>query len=162
MESQAVAPALTMVQACPPNQLSYGYGYFPLNALLPSTVAFAQARYPKMRFGLGLTLMGNGFFGFDFGDEAPPVAWWYDEYDFKLGTAIGLPEQVAAPAQTANLPMNPGFESGLTGWELSVTNDGQAMARRHRIPRWRQRTGFRAYRDHLSRNRQLAHRSRTG
>ncbi len=124
--SQAVAPTLPMVQACPPNQLSYGYGYFPLKALLPSTVAFAQGWYPNMRFGLALTLMGDGFFGFDFGDEGPPVTWWYDEYDFKIGTPIGLPAQVAAPAQTANLLSNPGFENGLTGWHLSVTNDGQA------------------------------------
>ena len=91
-----------MVQACPPNQLSYGYGYFPLKALLPSTVAFAQGWYPNMRFGLALTLMGDGFFGFDFGDEGPPVTWWNDEYDFKIGTPIGLPAQVAAPAETAN------------------------------------------------------------
>jgi uncharacterized protein (TIGR03437 family) len=124
--SKAVAPTLPMVQACPPNQLSYGYGYFPLKALLPSTVAFAQGWYPNMRFGLALTLMGDGFFGFDFGDEGPPVTWWYDEYDFKIGTPIGPPAQVAAPAQAPNLLSNPGFENGLTGWHFSVTNDGQA------------------------------------
>ena len=125
--SQAVAPTVPMVQACPPNQLSYGYGYFPLKAMLPSTVAFAQGFYPNMRFGLALTLMGEGFFGFDFGDEGPPVTWWYDEYDFKVGTPIGPPAQVGA-AQTANLVTNSGFENGLTGWRLILNNDGQAKA----------------------------------
>jgi uncharacterized protein (TIGR03437 family) len=125
--SQAAAPAMPMVQACPPDQLSYGYGYFPLKAMLPSTVEFARAFYPNMRFGLALTLMGDGFFGFDFGDEAPQVAWWYDEYDFKLGTPIGPAAQVEA-GQTANLLTNSGFENALTGWRLIVNNDGQAKA----------------------------------
>ena len=88
-ESQSVAPAINMIQASPPNQLSYGYGYDPTKTMLPSTIAFAQSSYSNMRFGLGLTLMGNGFFGFDFGDSAPPVTWWYDEYDFNLGYPIG-------------------------------------------------------------------------
>jgi uncharacterized protein (TIGR03437 family) len=125
--SQAVAPTMPMVQACPPDQLSYGYGYFPLKALLPSTVAFAQGFYPNMRFGLALTLMGDGFFGFDFGDEAPPVTWWYDEYDFKLGTPIGPPGQIGT-GQAANLVINSGFENGLSGWRLIVNNDGKAQA----------------------------------
>ena len=125
--SKAVAPTLPMVQACPPDQLSYGYGYFPLQTLLPSTVAFAQGFYPNMRFGLALTLMGDGFFGFDFGDEAPKVTWWYDEYDFNLGTPVSPPAQIGT-GQTANLLTNSGFESGLAGWRLVVTNDGQAQA----------------------------------
>ncbi len=126
-ESQSVAPAITMVQACPPNQLSYGYGYHPLNALLPSTIAFAQSFYPNMRFGLGLTLMGNGYFGFDFGDEAPPVNWWYDEYNFNLGYPLSAAAQIGTGA-APNLLMNGGFESGLTGWQLNVVNDGQGKA----------------------------------
>jgi len=125
--SQAVAPTMTMVQACPPDQLSYGYGYKPLDALLPSTVAFAQSFYPNMRFGLGLTLMGNGFFGFDFGDEAPPVTWWYDEYDFNLGYPLSPPAQIGT-GTAPNLLMNGGFESGLSGWQLNVSNDGQGKA----------------------------------
>lgn len=95
-ESQSVSPAMNMIQACPPNQLTYGYGYDPTKTMLPSTIAFAQSFYPNMRFGLGLTLMGNGFFGFDFGDSAPPVTWWYDEYDFNLGYPIGPATPIGA------------------------------------------------------------------
>jgi hypothetical protein len=126
-ESQAVAPTMTMIQACPPNQLSYGYGYHPLNALLPSTIEFAQSFYPNMRFGLGLSLMGNGFFGFDFGDEAPPITWWYDEYDFNLGTPTGPAKQLGT-TQPVNLLTNGDFESGLSDWELNVFDDGKAKA----------------------------------
>lgn len=126
-ELQAVAPTMTMIQACPPNQLSYGYGYHPLNALLPSTIEFAQSFYPNMRFGLGLSLMGNGFFGFDFGDEAPPITWWYDEYDFNLGTPTG-PATRLGTSQGPNLLTNGDFESGLSDWELNVFNDGKGRA----------------------------------
>ena len=125
--SQAISPTIPMIQAAPPNQLSYGYGYFPLKTTLPSTLSFAQTFYPNMRFGLALTLMGDGFFGFDFGDQAPPVTWWYDEYDFKLGTPLGPPVQVGT-AGIANLLTNSGFENGLNGWRLLVNNDGQAKA----------------------------------
>ena len=126
-ESQAVPPTMTMIQACPPNQLSYGYGYHPLNALLPSTVEFAQSFYPNMRFGLGLTLMGNGFFGFDFGDEGPPITWWYDEYDFNLGTPTG-PAKRLGTSQGPNLLTNGNFESGLSDWDFWVANDGKGKA----------------------------------
>jgi hypothetical protein len=126
-ESQAVAPTMTMIQACPPNQLSYGYGYHPLNALLPSTIEFAQSFYPNMRFGLGLSLMGNGFFGFDFGDEAPPITWWYDEYDFNLGTPTG-PATRLGTSQAPNLLVNGNFGSGLSDWDFWVDDDGKGKA----------------------------------
>jgi hypothetical protein len=127
-DSKAVPPAMTMIQACPPNQLSYGYGYFPLKELLPSTVDFARTFYPNMRFGLGLSLMGNGFFGFDFGDEAPPVAWWYDEYDFDLGIPAGPAKLVSIGPPKPNLIANGGFESGLKDWQLDFFNDGKGSA----------------------------------
>ena len=126
-ESKAVPPAITMVQACPPNQLSYGYGYHPLNALLPSTIEFAQSSYPNMRFGLGLSLMGNGFFGFDFGDEAPPITWWYDEYGFNLGTPTGPATQLGT-TKPVNRLTNGNFGSGLSDWHLGVFDDGKGKA----------------------------------
>ncbi len=128
-ESQGVSPTMTMIQACPPNQLSYGYGHEPVsrNHLLPSTVAFAQSSYPNMRFGLGLTLMGNGFFGFDTGDSASQITWWYDEYDFNLGYPIAPPSQIVAGA-SANFLANGGFEAGLNQWKFNVNNDGQGKA----------------------------------
>ncbi len=81
-------PAVVAVQSSPPSQIAYGYGYTPLSAALPATVAFAQSWYPNMRFGLGLALMNDGYSIHDFGDTSSPVAWWYDEYDFDLGTPV--------------------------------------------------------------------------
>jgi len=41
--------------------------------------------YKKMRFGLTSTLLGDGYFTFDFGDQKHEQLWWYDEYDVNLG-----------------------------------------------------------------------------
>ncbi|HEY4363275.1 MAG TPA: LamG-like jellyroll fold domain-containing protein [Bryobacteraceae bacterium] len=128
-ESQGVWPTMTMIQSCPPNLLSYGYGYQPLNQnhMLPSTMAFAQSSYPNMRFGLGLSLMGDGFFGFDTGDSASQIAWWYDEYDFNLGYPLGPAVQTGA-GSSANLMANGGFEAGLSQWQLTVANGKATLA----------------------------------
>ncbi len=45
--------------------------------------------FRKMRFGLASTLMGDGFFQFDFGDQDHGQAWMYDEYGAYLGTPLG-------------------------------------------------------------------------
>ena len=128
-ETQAVSPVMTMVQSSPPNQLAYGYGYFPLKALLPATTQFAQTFYPNMRFGLALTLMNDGFFTHDFGDTGggSPLTWWYDEYDFNLGYPVGPATQIGTQS-SANLIANSGFEGGLSGWQFNVSDDGQGRA----------------------------------
>jgi uncharacterized protein (TIGR03437 family) len=121
-ETQAVSPAFTLMQSAPPNQIAYGYGYYPLKGMPPSVATFAQTYYPNMRFGLALALMNDGFFAHDVGDDAPnsPTAWWYDEYDFNLGYPLGPASQVAAPL-SANLVQNGGFESSLPGtWQLDI------------------------------------------
>jgi len=45
--------------------------------------------YRKMRFGLTSTLLGDGFFSFDYGDQAHSQLWWYDEYNVLLGQPQG-------------------------------------------------------------------------
>ncbi len=45
--------------------------------------------YRQMRFGLTSTLLGDGFFSFDYGDQAHSQLWWYDEYDVLLGQPQG-------------------------------------------------------------------------
>ena len=120
-------PAITMVQSSPPNQISYGYGFDPQQAMLPSTLAFAPSWYPNVRFGLALALMNDGFFTFDGGDTGPAVNWWYDEYDFALGVPTG-PYTRLSSGSGPNLVPNGGFEQGLDGWYLWVDDDGQAAA----------------------------------
>lgn len=43
--------------------------------------------YRKMRFGLASTLLGEGYFSFDYGDTDHAQTWWYDEYNVVLGQA---------------------------------------------------------------------------
>lgn len=45
--------------------------------------------YKKMRFGLTSTLLENGYYSFDFGDQNHGQTWWYDEYDARLGAPEG-------------------------------------------------------------------------
>src|SRR6202012_3193187 len=118
---------ITTVQSSPPSQIAYGYGYSPLTAALPSTIAFGQQWYPNMRFGLGIALMNNGYSVYDFGDTSSPVTWWYDEYGFSLGTPTGAALQIGAPAGASQI-QNDYFSSGLPNWALSITSDGQAKA----------------------------------
>ena len=37
--------------------------------------------YKKFRFGLASTLLGDGYYSFDYGDQDHSQLWWYDEYD---------------------------------------------------------------------------------
>ena len=43
--------------------------------------------YQNVRFGLASTLLGDGYFAFDFGDQDHGQLWWYDEYNVDLGQA---------------------------------------------------------------------------
>lgn len=50
-----------------------------------------QADYKKVRFGLASTLLGDGYFGFDYGDQDHGQLWLYDEYKASLGKPLGGP-----------------------------------------------------------------------
>ncbi len=59
-----------------------------------------KTNYQKMRFGLTTTLLGDGYFGFDFGDQDHAQLWTYDEYNAYLGAAKGEPEQIGTDGKT--------------------------------------------------------------
>jgi hypothetical protein len=50
-----------------------------------------QGDLKKMRFGLASSLMGDGYFSFDYGDQKHGQLWWYDEYDSYLGKPLAQP-----------------------------------------------------------------------
>jgi len=50
--------------------------------------------YQSVRYGITTTLLGSGFFGFDYGDEDHSQLWTYDEYDVFLGEPKGDPENL--------------------------------------------------------------------
>ena len=51
-----------------------------------NTAATSQSDYAKFRFGLASTLLGNGFYSFDYGPTDHSQFWWYDEYNNDLGS----------------------------------------------------------------------------
>lgn len=59
-----------------------------------------QTNYQKMRFGLTSTLLGDGYFGYDFGTESHGQTWYYDEYDTFLGQPISGPKDLLTPTNT--------------------------------------------------------------
>lgn len=46
-----------------------------------------NTNYQKVRFGLSSALLGDGFFGFDYGTSSHAQLWHYDEYDAYIGSA---------------------------------------------------------------------------
>lgn len=44
--------------------------------------------YSHFRYGLTSTLLGDGYYSFDYGDQAHESLWWYDEYNFYLGNPV--------------------------------------------------------------------------
>ena len=65
-----------------------------------------QLDYQAVRFGLGSTLLGNGFFSFDYDVTNHTQTWWYDEYGINLGPAISQPYNLLEPN---NLQIKPGL-----------------------------------------------------
>jgi hypothetical protein len=121
--AQGQQPELTGIQSSPPNQIAYGYGYTPFQQVLPSTAAFGQSFYPNMRFGLAFTLMNNGYSIFDFGDTTSPVAWWYDEYNFNLGSPVTPATLLGSPSGENQLE-NGGFAGSVSPWIFSAAGGG--------------------------------------
>jgi len=78
-----------MQQLAPPSRIHWinagtnSVKYDPFNPDLP------PAELQKMRYGLAITLLDDGYFSFD---EPPPwhcQLWWFPEYDTNLGFAMG-------------------------------------------------------------------------
>ncbi|MFC1721680.1 hypothetical protein ACFL0Z_02085, partial [Patescibacteria group bacterium] len=45
-----------------------------------------ETNYQRMRFGLTTALLSDGYYSFDRGDATHHETWWYDAYNFDLGT----------------------------------------------------------------------------
>lgn len=48
----------------------------------------------RFRFGFASTLLGGGYYSFDFGDLDHAQRWWFDAYDLALGNPIGTAERI--------------------------------------------------------------------
>ncbi|MDD5251657.1 MAG: putative glycoside hydrolase [Patescibacteria group bacterium] len=91
-----------------------------------------QADYRKVRYSLGSTLLGDGFFSFDLGEGDHGQLWWYDEFNANLGRPLGAPSELLSPARknvAAGL-WRRDFENGMvlvnsTGETHAVRLDGE-------------------------------------
>ncbi|MGD0273226.1 MAG: carbohydrate binding domain-containing protein [Gaiellaceae bacterium] len=133
--TEALSPHVTMLEASPPDQIAYGYGYLPWKFIPASTLEFARTLYPYMRFGLGLALMNDGYFAYEFGDTWHGNDWRYDELNFNLGYPRGPARaiKVGAPVKEALLAGG-GFERDAVageGWSLWADTDNGYRASAH-------------------------------
>jgi hypothetical protein len=70
-------------------------GYSAINVINGNTNNTGNSSdYQAVRFGLTSTLLGGGYFGFDYGAESHAQIWEYDEYNAYLGEAKGEPEDI--------------------------------------------------------------------
>ena len=130
--TKAVKPHVTMFEASPPDQIAYGYDYSPWKKIPASTLEFARTLFPYMRFGLGLTLLGDGYFAYEFGDTWHGNDWWYDELNFNLGHPRGAARavRVGPPVAEALLPGG-NFERGAieaSGWDFWADSENGYQA----------------------------------
>ena len=58
-----------------------------------------NADYRKVRYSLCSTLLGDGYFAFDFGEADHGQLWRYDEEEARLGRPLGGPVNILAPAK---------------------------------------------------------------
>ncbi|MGN6386506.1 MAG: putative glycoside hydrolase, partial [Verrucomicrobiota bacterium] len=123
--SEVVDPQVTMIESSPMEQIAYGYGYANtqrqslMNGISDNTLEFARTFYPYMRFGLGFTLMNDGYFTHEFGDIWHGNQWWYDELDYNLGQPLGAAREVRLPdTANTNRISNGSFEAVSDEWGL--------------------------------------------
>lgn len=94
-----------------------GHGY-------PNRVPEPEVRdFQRMRLGLTTTLLGNGFFGYDFVDNTTPPAW-FDEYAVDASghptTDLSGKGYLGQPLAVAQEILRPGRVRLNTGFELEV------------------------------------------
>jgi len=65
-------------------------GYEPFGSIINANAGNTdgQNNWQRFRFGLASTLLGDGLYSFDRGDETHHELWWYDEYNTFLGQPV--------------------------------------------------------------------------
>ncbi len=116
-----LAPMPGIGSACQPTA-PQAPGYLP-----PQTYLLARSEYQYFRFGLGFTLLGDGYFTHELGDSWHGMDWDYDELHFSLGLPLGeaTPAAVVSPSSA---PIPPSLPLNSTPWGLWVENPSGANA----------------------------------
>ena len=114
------APMPGIGDACvPTQQVSPGY-------MLPQTWLFARSEFQYFRFGLGFTLMRDGYFSHELGDSWHGMDWDYDEIEFRLGLALG--NASVADVLNPDLPPVPPDIPLTEAWSLYVRSPSVSNA----------------------------------
>ncbi len=107
--------------------------YIRLHALVGHTPVFIvnantgntgnNVDYKKVRYALASTLLGDGFFSFDFGETDHGQLWRYDEEDTRLGAPTGPATNVASPTDRRLRPSvwRRDFQNGIALVNASAT-----------------------------------------
>jgi len=95
MDSDFQSPTYNMIQARQPNN--------------------QQTNYRHMRFTLSTAMLGDAYYGIDYGPNDHSDTWWYDEYNVNLGEPLSVNEYLD-PSQIAN----GNFSSGQNYWEMEL------------------------------------------
>lgn len=73
----------------------------------------APTNYQRFRYGLTSTLLGNGYYSFDFGSTNHAQFWWYDEFNNDLGDKESIAYNML---DKTNVTIKPGL------WRRDYTN----------------------------------------
>jgi hypothetical protein len=124
--------------------LSGRLGYDPIIVVNVNTKNMGTKEdFQKMRFGLATSLLGNGYFSFDYGTEDHTQLWTYDEYDVALGEPKGdatakdgiwereyeQGKVLANPTDSPKIIELDGEFEKIHGTQDPVTNNGSIVSR---------------------------------
>lgn len=92
----------------------------PVTLLSADTRNTGTVSLQTMRFDLGLALLGNGYYAYDYGSHIHGNPWWYDEYDNGAGSSLA--SAVSASQTTLTLATGTGSRFSV-GQTIYVPND---------------------------------------
>jgi hypothetical protein len=73
-----------------------------------------RTEYAKVRFGLASALMGDGYFGYDFGDQDHGQFWEFDEYNAFLGRPLSAARNLSGSTEPVRAGLwRRDFENGV-------------------------------------------------
>lgn len=61
-----------------------------VNIINSNTANTGKENLKDVRFGLGSSLLEDGYFSYDHGDQNHGQTWWYDEYNVALGAPLNV------------------------------------------------------------------------
>lgn len=96
-----------------------------VNIINSNTANTGKEDFKNVRFGLGSTLLEDGYFSYDFGDQNHGQTWWYDEYNVALGAPIDSSKSITNKTSYQPDIWRRDFEHGLV--LVNSTNENKTV-----------------------------------